>query len=341
MDELFFPIAAVALTFLLLIPALTLVSRTVLAQKRKHTRSWPSFGSETTFAWLVAPTLLPIAWLLSSALHQIEPRQALQTCLVDHVNVDPRWISLCLDGFILLGLVVGGISLITAARAWRERPRMKLERIAKDDPLAIRIAHIVSLDENLHKLRVHVVCQIDQPVFTLGSFKPRVILDACFVRDADDEIIRAALLHEHAHITGFDTLRTFLARLCLAINPAGSLLSADFERWRHAREAQCDAEAVQHGGEPLALAEGIIRAARFHCAGIHPRGAAMLCGHDASSLKLRLALLLNGSIRPIRTIGHAILATTLIIALTIPHLQGMGLLSYFHSEVERMLHTLP
>src|SRR5690606_29974938 len=106
MDELFFPIAAVALTFLMLIPALTLISHTVLAHKRKHTRSWPNFGSETTFAWLVAPTLLPIAWLLSSALHQIEPRQALQTCLVDHVNVDPRWISLCLDGVILLGLVV-------------------------------------------------------------------------------------------------------------------------------------------------------------------------------------------------------------------------------------------
>ncbi len=341
MDELYFPIAAVAMTFLLLIPALTLVSRTALAKKRQRTRSWPSFGSESTFAWLVAPTLLPIAWLLSSALHQIEPRQALQTCLVDHVNVDPRWISLCLDGFILLGLVVGGLALITAARAWHERPRVKLQKINDTDPLAIRIASLVAKDPNLHKLSVDVVCKIDQPVFTLGSFKPRVILDACYARSADDEMIRAALLHERAHITGFDTLRTFLVRLCLTINPARRLLSADFERWRQAREAQCDGEAVQHGGEPLALAEGIIRAARFNCLGLHPHGAVMLCGHNTSALKLRLALLLNGSTSPVKTVGHAILVAALILALTIPHLQGMGLLSYLHIEVESLLHTLP
>ena len=205
MAELLFPLAAVAGTFLIVIPVLTLVSRTVLARKRRRIRSWADFGSETTFAWLVAPTLLPVVWLTSSALHQSEPTAAQGTCLVDHVQA-----TTCLDAALLLGLLIGGMAL--------------------------------------------------------------------------------ALLHEHAHITGFDTLRGFVVRFCLSANPAGALLVPDFKRWRRAREAQCDGQAVHLGGQPLALAEGIPRAARFRRAGRRPRAAAMLCGHIAPESRLKQPL---------------------------------------------------
>ncbi|CAN0447766.1 unnamed protein product, partial [Laminaria digitata] len=124
---------------------------------------------------------------------------------------------------------------------------------------------------------------------------------------------------------------------CLSVNPAGVLLASDFERWRSAREAACDGEAVHRGGKPLALAEGIVRAARFRCGGLSPHGAA-LCGQNRAALKLRLALLLAGPPTPVRTFGHVVLFVGVFAALAVPHIESLGALEHFHFEVERLLH---
>jgi beta-lactamase regulating signal transducer with metallopeptidase domain len=333
MDELLFPLAAVATTFFLLIPLLTLVSRAALSFTRTRTSSWASFGSEVTFAWLVAPTILPVLWLTSSALHQSEPMRTAESCFIDHVEA-----TTCIDTLMLLGLMIVGIAASVGIRLWRERPQVVLHQLGSDHELVRRLDHVIRDDAHLSALRVVVVRESAEPIYTLGLLRPIVVVDACFIRDADSQMLRAALLHEHAHIAGFDTLRSFIVRLCLGANPAGSLLAADFERWRNAREAVCDGEAVHRGGEPLALAEGILKAARFRCGGLVP-GAA-LCGHNGAALKLRLALLLQGPPAPVRTIGHVVLAAGVFAALTVPHIDGLGLLEHFHFEVERLLHSL-
>ncbi len=334
MDELFFPLAAVAATFLVLIPVLTLASRAALALSRRRAASWASFGSEATFAWLVAPTLLPVLWLTSSALHQSEPARTSESCFFEHVEA-----TTCFDTLLLLGLLVVGMAATVAARLWREWPRAKLRPLAREHDLVRRILDVAERDIHLRTLRIVVVRESTEPIYTLGLLRPVVVIDACFVRDSDSQVLHAALLHEHAHIAGRDTLRSFLARLCLAANPAGALLAPDFERWRAAREAVCDSEAVYHGGEPLALAEGIVRAAKFRCVGLASHGAA-LCGHGGATLKLRLALLLDGPPAPVRTTGHIVLAAGVFAALTVPHIESLGLLEHFHFEVERLLHSL-
>jgi len=333
MDEFVFPLAAVATTFFLVIPLLTLVSRGVLSFVRQRTSSWASFGSEVTFACIVAPTLLPVLWLTSSALHQSEPMQTVESCLIDHVEA-----TTCTDTLLLLGLLIVGVATSVGIRLWRERPQVVLHRLPSDHELVRRVGRIIRDDAHLRALRVVVVRESAEPIYTLGLLRPIVVVDACFIREADEQMLRAALLHEHAHIAGFDTLRSFVVRLCLGANPAGSLLAADLERWRNAREAVCDGEAVHRGGEPLALAEGILRAARFRCGGLVP-GAA-LCGHSGAALKLRLALLMQGPPAPVRTIGHIVLAVGVFAALTVPHIDSLGLLEHFHFEVERLLHSL-
>ena len=175
-----------------------------------------------------------------------------------------------------------------------------------------------------------------EPIYTSGLLPPTVVLDACFLEDADPEVLRAALLHEHAHVAGMDTLRCFLVRLCLSINPARAWLAPNYERWRSAREAACDGEAVHRGGEPLARAQGILRAARVECAGCGPC-AVPLCGHDLAALKLRLALLMGTPARPVKTLGHVALFVGIVAVLAIPHVDGLDLFDVLHSEVERLL----
>lgn len=331
MSELLFPVAAVAATFLLLVPALTIASRAALSSNRRRTPSWAGFGSEATFAWIVAPTLLPAAWLLSSAIHQSEPLRVAESCLIDHAGS-----AACTDTILLLGLLIAGASALLGARLWREWPRVSLDRLGPEHELVLRVARVVALDDSLRSLRVAVVRGSPEPIYTLGLLRPIVVIDACFLRGADHEIVRAALLHERAHVAGFDTLRGFVARLCLAANPAGALLARDLELWRSAREAGCDGEAVHRGGEPLALAEGIVRAAKFRCGGLAPRGAA-LCGRGGAALKLRVELLMEGPPAPTRSLGHAALMLGIAAALAAPHVDGLGLLEGFHLGVERLL----
>ncbi|MCB9727898.1 MAG: hypothetical protein H6744_14550 [Deltaproteobacteria bacterium] len=335
MDELLFPVAAVAVTFLVVIPALTLASRAVLARRRRRARSLGDFGTESVFAWLVMPSLLPVLWLTSSALHQSEPSRLADTCLIAHVHP-----TTCLDAILLLGLLSAGLAASVAHRVWRERLRFAVVPLAPDQPLSLRVAGLVAADPRLRRLRTVVTRSAPAPVCAVGWFRRRVLVDACFVRDSDDAMLRAALLHESAHVDAFDTFRSAVARLCLGINPVGQWLAPDLERWHQAREAHCDSAAVHRGGDALALAEGIVRAARFHCVERARCGAAMLCGDELSTLRLRLTLLLHGPPSPVRTAGHLVLGAALLAALVLPHVAGADLLEHFHFEVERLLHPL-
>lgn len=331
MAELIFPLAALVVIFFGVVPALTVISRGLLRRARR-TRSWAGFGSQSTFVLLVAPTLVPLAWLTSAALHQNERPQGV-ACLVPHVGES------CADAMLLLTGLLGALTVTMGLRAWRERPRQQVHGLAMDHPVVARVQRIVAGDPRLRRLTVIVAQGSTDPVCTLGWFWPRVIVDACFVECADDAMLRAALLHERAHVAGFDTVRDFMVRFALAFNPARRWLAPDFERWRHAREAQCDSVAVRDGGEPLALAESILRAARFECRGRARSGVAMLCGHDTAALKLRLALLVRGPLAPALGRGQWVLATALVCVIAAPHLFSEGLLEHFHLAVERLLHV--
>lgn len=333
MSELLFPVAALVATFFVLVPCLTLVSHAVLRLRRQRTRSLANFGSEKTFALLVAPTLIPVLWLTSSALHQSEPMQMAESCLIDHSAA-----TTCTDTLLLLGLLIAGSVAIIGLRLWCEWPRLALKTLDKQHDFVRQVESIAARDKYLKAMRISVVHSSPEPIYTFGLFRPRVVVDACFVRDADSELIRAALLHEHAHVGGRDILRSFIVRVCLTANPAGWLLRNDFHRWRTAREALCDGEAVHRGGEALALAEGIVRAAKFRCVGLFPQAAA-LCGHSKAALNLRIALLLSGPPAPVKTVGHILLGLGVIVALGTPHVEGLGLLERFHFEVERLFHS--
>lgn len=334
MDELLFPLAALALTFLVLVPALTLVSRAVLVRRRQDAASWAEYGKGSTYAWIVAPVLVPVAWLWSSALHEIEAGAALRSCFLDHA--DPG----CVDTLLLLGLLLAG-GLTLGARQL-QLARRGMPAVSPNHSVALRgkLSGVVAQSVALGRARIRVVSGSAIPVYTSGLFRPTISVDACFLKSADDEIVLAALLHECAHIAGHDTLRVFVAQLCLRLNPLAQLLRPELDRWRNAREACCDGDAVAAGGQPLALAEGILRAARFDCFESPHSAIATLCGHDRHVLKLRLMLLMDSPLRSARSLGQLSLLLAVFCAITAPHFDGLQLLSAFHFEVERLLHTL-
>ncbi len=334
MHELAFPVAAVGLVFLLLIPALTLMSKVTLTWIRRQEKVWARFGSSGVLVLLMAPSALPLLWLLSSALHQSESSRVIETCLIDQLGAQT-----CLDALYLSIVLAMGLMLVAIHRARREMPTLSLRALPIEHELTKRIASLVSSHPVLGPLRIQVVHHADEPIFTSGWFFPRCYLDACFVRSADDSMLVAALLHEGAHINGFDNFRCFWVRFTFALNPLAFLLWPEFLRWRQAREALCDNEAVQKGGEALALAQSIVHAAKFRCKGALSCGISCLSGGDASALRLRVALLMAGEFYPIRSRGHVVFALALAGALIAPHWGADAFFDSFHLEVERWMHS--
>lgn len=328
MAELVFPVAALAIVFLVAIPALTALSWLALRRARRQ-QSWSTFGGSSTFAWLTAPVALPLTWLISSAAHQSEPFRAGAACLVSHEGAG------CTDAVLLLAVTTLTVVGLVAWQSWRSRTGVALNPVPADHPLAARVEQVVGAAPAFAGVRWMVLRQAPAPVFATGVLRPRVCLDACFVATADDAMLHAALLHEVAHVRGHDNLRDLFVRGCLALNPAGRWLMADWARWQHAREAQCDLAAIRSGGEPLALAEGIVRAARM--GGVEHQCMVQLCGHQTSTLKLRLALLLTAPPAPQARRGHGFLALGLLLAAVSPHLTATGLLDIVHLAVERFI----
>lgn len=330
-QELLFPAAALAVVFLVLIPSLSVVSQRVLQARRLRTSHWARFGSPGTFALLVAPSALPVAWLASAALHQSLLEEFAAFCLIGH---GPH-ASACTDAILLLGFVLSLILSFAALRAWRERPNTNFPKLA--DP---------ELQQRIEAFRlpfeVNLVHNSPEPLFSVGWRSRRILLDACFARRSDDAMLKAALLHEVAHLRSHDPLRTFAVRFALALNPARRLLMPEFEHWRGAREACCDSDAVHHGGDALALAECLVAATRFSCtAPAHnvsfPSGATFFRGTKMAPLKLRVALLMQGPSRPQRSLGHRLLLGAMLATLVAPHLSPQGPLEVLHLEVENFL----
>lgn len=334
MDELLFPVAALALTFLVFVPAMTLVSRAVLVRKRQNASNWAEYGTSSTYAWLVVPVLLPVAWLASSAAHELEAGAALRSCFIDHIE------PACSDTLLLIvGLLGGGLFVLARQlrRAQNGVPRAALNRSTQ---LVLKARAVVQGHPGLRGLRIRVVSGSRIPLYTSGILRPIVSIDACFLEHADEEMLRGALLHERAHITAGDIVRVFVAQLFFSVNPLGHLLRPELEHWRQAREACCDGDAVAAGGEPMALAAGIIHAARFDCLEVRDGAFAALCDHDDRVLKLRLMLLMNSPLRTARSLGQFVLFAVVVVAIAAPHFEGFQLLSTFHYEIERLLHPL-
>ena len=178
---------------------------------------------------------------------------------------------------------------------------------------------------------------------TRGLLRPRIEVSTKVLETLDDEALTSALLHEAAHARAVDPLRYFLAAVCLSLNPLAGLLRTELSRWRFAREAACDEEAIHRGAPPLALARAIVTVARSGSARV-PSGVAALAGGGTDALRIRVGLILEyAEGRPARRRWDApftVLAVALVAVALLPHTLGTAPLDRLHLGIELALHAL-
>jgi hypothetical protein len=334
MIELFFPVVGTLLVFLVAVPALTLVSCVALRLLPRAASSIDGHGNPVRYALTVAPVAVPVLWLVSASVHQLENGAPIAACVVDHLGTE-----ICRDvvlfGFLLLGVLGWGV----ARRLWL-KPKNAAQPVAmfhESDWRVRRLQDVCRTHAALarYAARVHVVAQGRAPVCTRGLLRPRVELDAAVVEQLTDEELAAVLLHELEHARASDPLRFLIAQVSLSLNPLGYLLSVEYARYCFAREALCDRRAVQLGADPLALARSIVAVA-----GNRPLPAfvAELCGDGMDGIRLRVQLLFDYAARwPGPARRHApfgLLTTSVACLLLLPHFMGTGPLDVLHLGVE-------
>lgn len=180
----------------------------------------------------------------------------------------------------------------------------------------------------------HAVVDAEETfALTVGLVHPRIIISSGLVRQLNAPQLRSVLLHERAHAERHDSLRQWLAALLApsSLSGPGRPLQQDLYT---ACEQACDRQAAMAVGDPLEVAESLLKTQRSAQAG--PKRPASPVD---SALAARVAALIRPP-RPERLPGPVLVmgvaATALIAALI-----GLDLLHHGAEQMQTWISARP
>lgn len=289
-------------------------------------------GLALRFVVLFAASVAPLWWFVSAALHQSERATGSLVCT-------SRPHASGAEAALFAALLIGYFIVRTSWVWWRSTRGAS----ASSAPVVVeqrsRIDALVAAQRALPAMRGRLLVVEDAtvPIATIGWFRPRVVIAATFAQRLSDSMLLAALAHEFEHVEAWDPLRYAALEVALSLNPiARKLLAPHVARWRAAREAHCDREAVVRGVDPLALAQAIVYAARPASSTVAALGV-----DRRDVIEFRVELLMAFSERsPSRccqkrsdSVSLAALVTAVVLFL--PHHGDSVALDALHATVER------
>jgi beta-lactamase regulating signal transducer with metallopeptidase domain len=225
------------------------------------------------------------------------------------------------------------------ATAWAARAVLSPDAGAR---LALAVGRVEALTGTA--VRTVVRPRVPGGAFVLGVRRPVVALDARLAEAATADELVAVLLHELEHFRAGDGIVNVLVEACRGISVwprAGRRL---LRRYFLEREILRDSAVVNRGGDPLALASVLVKAARATV----PAGATMPALADASSpLSLRVRLLVAAAGRgsaPVPADGPDRWRWTLLLVLAASFGAAAFLardaLTFLHCAVEDLVHLI-
>lgn len=331
MTEWLFPIAGALLLFFVAVPLLSLLARALCTSMPQAGSILLAHVSPWRFIAITGPTLGPLVWFISAAVHQSEAGAPLTICLMEHLGGD-----VCRDVILFGALLLLVLGAGAARRAGRSR-RGPAAAPASPEQARVRVRRLCAATPTLAPLRGRVVVVGEglAPACTRGLWRPRVEVEASLVEGLSDAELVATFLHELEHLSARDPLRFFVAHVALSVNPAAGLLAPELARYHLAREVLCDRRAVQRGADPLALASSIVVAA----SPIMHHVAALGGTQGMDAVHLRVQLLLSYAegcpTRPAAIVPFGLAPALLAVLAILPHILGTAPLDGLHVGVER------
>jgi Zn-dependent protease with chaperone function len=171
------------------------------------------------------------------------------------------------DAALAAGLAAGAVllgrDLVRLLRHVRDERRHEAAAARLDPPPTAR-AIVEELSDTLG-IRTPALLVVDHDAHDLhcrGWRRPLVVVSKTTLGALEADELRAALAHELAHIAHRDVLRAWVLLALRALQVFNPLAQAVGRRAAHELEWRADDRAAALTGAPLALARGLIRAAR-------------------------------------------------------------------------------
>lgn len=228
----------------------------------------------------------------------------------------PSWSHLCpAHPSEALALLPFALLVLALWLPGRVRPLWRLMR----EPLGVGMAAAAP-----------VQAQLSQPTALLvGWLRPTLVVDPRLPNALSAEQYGAVVAHERGHLARRDPLMLMLLRVLTVVAPRR--MGADLVRaWLEHAEGRADALAAREVGDPLLVAEALLR-----CARLNASQSGLVVGWTSGSLERRVRRLLADD-------GHAVSASPdlgwfdLLLLGALAAL-ALGSTSWVHHQVEHLL----
>jgi hypothetical protein len=317
-------------------PLFTLAARVLDERLQQIARSDRRWTNNIRLFLIIAPTVIPLVLLFSSAVHYVDAFERVEHCMFDHSAI-----GICLDGYAIGGGIIAVALFALFRTKWQTATGMGEDMSAHYREELASIRRATNLPE---RIGLKVVENASATFFSEGRLRSTISIDADFFESQPRAILHAGVRHEFAHCAHRDLLSRFFAEWALKLNPFRSALAPIMKRWLAGCELSADREAVAKGANPLDLSQAILRAARHQPKTSPLRTAMTLASCDRRWLKMRVSLLAllaeaNESVTRKSNVSDRlpILRTAVVAAFFVPHVMGAELFDKLHHFSESLL----
>ncbi|TKH45713.1 peptidase M56 [Paenibacillus terrae] len=199
-----------------------------------------------------------------------------------------------LSGLVFLTFGIAGVEAIRQCMATRAAFR-RLRRM-RDLPLT------EALGERYRELgadRIWVIDYAKPAAFTMGLWKPRIVLSSALLSLLDKHEEEAVLYHEAYHMKHYDPLKTWLLQMCATLLFYLPVLRHITNHYKIAREILADNEAIKRTGSPMGIGSALLKLLRMTPANAHLVNFAACSSFAETSINYRISRILDPQQEPV------------------------------------------
>ncbi|WP_025683971.1 M56 family metallopeptidase [Paenibacillus maysiensis] len=193
-----------------------------------------------------------------------------------------------LSGLVFLTFGIAGVEAIRQCMATRAAFR-RLRRM-RDSMLT---EALVARYRDLGADRIWVISYAKPAAFTMGLWKPRIVLSSALLSVLDRNEEEAVVYHEAYHMKHYDPLKTWLLQMCATLLFYLPVLRHITKLYKTAREILADNEAINRTGSPMGIGSALLKLLSMTPANAHLVNSAACSSFAETSINYRISRILD------------------------------------------------
>ncbi|MBE0340097.1 M56 family peptidase [Paenibacillus sp. 28ISP30-2] len=199
-----------------------------------------------------------------------------------------------LSGLVFLTFGIAGVEAIRQCMATRAAFR-RLHRM-RDSVLTEALG---TRYRDLGADRIWVINYAKPAAFTMGLWKPRIVLSSALLSVLDKHEEEAVVYHEAYHMKHYDPLKTWLLQMCATLLFYLPVLRHITNHYKIAREILADNEAIKRTGSPMGIGSALLKLLRMTPANAHLVNSAACSSFAETSINYRISRILDPQQEPV------------------------------------------